>query len=264
MADLLAVAVCSSVAMIIAWFWQQRHRNAGIVDVFWAFGMMLAGPWYAFTGPAPLGLQWVLAMVTSIWFLRLGSHLLRRFRSEKEDGRYQSMRGAMGRSSGIGFFLFFQLQAGFIWVLSLPFWAVAQNTQPKLLFVLGASGFTLLALWGETTADRQLAKFRGNPANRGLTCRDGWWRYSRHPNYFFEWLHWFAYPLLGIGSSYQYALWLAPVVMFCFLYFFTGIPFTERHALQSRGDNFRHYQKTTSAFFPWWPKTDRSPSKYDN
>ena len=261
MSNLLLVAVCSSLAMIIAWIWQQKHRNAGIVDVAWAFGMMLAGPFYAFTGPAPVTLRLVLALLTFAWFLRLGTHILKRFRNEAEDGRYQSMRSAMGEFSGTGFFLFFQLQAGFIWILSLPFWAVAQNTQPEPWLIVSALGFILLALWGETTADRQLANFRKNPANRGLTCRTGWWRYSRHPNYFFEWLHWFAYPILGWGGPYQYALWLSPVVMFCFLYYFTGIPFTEKQALRSRGNDYRQYQKTTSVFFPWWPETDLSPTK---
>ena len=261
MPDLLVVAAAGSAAMTIAWLWQQKHRNAGIVDVVWAFAMMLAGPWYALTGPAPIGLRAALALLTSVWFLRLGMHLSKRFRSEAEDGRYRVLREAMGASSGIGFFLFFQLQAGFVWVLSLPFWAVAQNSQPRPFFIVIALALALLVLWGESGADRQLAEFRKDPANRGLTCRTGWWRYSRHPNYFFEWLHWFAYPILGWGGPYQYALWWSPVVMFCFLYFFTGIPFTERQALRSRGEDYRQYQKSTSVFFPWWPESDLSPPR---
>jgi cyclopropane-fatty-acyl-phospholipid synthase len=113
-----------------------------------------------------------------------------------------------------------------------------------------------LAFLGETFADLQLAKFKRNPENRGKSCRSGWWRYSRHPNYFFEWLHWFAYPLMGWGGPYQQWLWLAPVIMFCFLYFFTGIPFSEQQALRSRGEDYRKYQQTTPAFFPWWPKSE--------
>jgi cyclopropane-fatty-acyl-phospholipid synthase len=126
---------------------------------------------------------------------------------------------------------------------------------PQTPFVVAAMLLAALALYGETTADQQLAEFRNNPEHRGLSCRNGWWRYSRHPNYFFEWLHWFAYPLMGWGGEYQYWLWLAPVLMFCFLYFFTGIPFTEQQALRSRGEDYRLYQKTTSMFFPWWPES---------
>jgi len=246
--------------MLFAWLWQQKYQNAGIVDVVWAFGMMLAGSWYAFNGAAPLTLKLVLGCLSFAWFLRLGLHLLKRVKTENEDGRYQTMRKAFGKHNAIGFLVFFQCQAGFIWFLSLPFWAVAQNTQPQLIMIVGSLVIAILAFWGETSADRQLAAFRNNPANKGLSCREGWWQYSRHPNYFFEWLHWFAYPLLCVGGSYSYVIWLAPMVMFCFLYFFTGIPFNERQALQNRGADYRHYQRITSAFCPWWPKTINNPS----
>lgn len=249
------VAVFSIVAMALAWRWQKQHANAGIVDVVWAFGMMLAGPWYAMTGVAPLFLQLSLGILSFGWFLRLGWHLQQRVFKEAEDGRYHAMRTAMKSRADLGFLLFFLLQAGFIWLLSLPFWAVAQNTQPNPWLVAAALLLAILALYGETVADRQLATFRNNPAHKGLTCRSGCWRYSRHPNYFFEWLHWFAYPLMGWGGEYQLVLWLAPLLMFCFLYFVTGIPFTEQQALRSRGDDYRDYQRTTSMFLPWWPKT---------
>lgn len=256
MIDLTVVALTSAAVMLLAWFWQQKHQNAGIVDVVWAFGMMLAGPWYAAMGPAPLFLKWSLGLLTFAWFLRLGWHLSRRVFGDSEDGRYRAMRLAMKDKASIGFFLFFQLQAGFIVVLSLPFWAVAQNQQPSTILVIAALVWSGLALAGETAADTQLAKFRLDPAHRGLTCREGWWRYSRHPNYFFEWLHWFAYPLMGWGGEYQYWLWFAPLAMFCFLYFFTGIPFAEQQALRSRGEDYRRYQQTTSRFFLWPPKSN--------
>ncbi len=254
MSDLWMVAIASSVIMLMSWIWQIKHSNAGIVDVVWAFSMMLSGSWYAINGVAPLPLKIVLAALTLAWFCRLGLHLLKRFKNESEDGRYQTMRSALGDHSNIGFFVFFQMQAGFVWVLSLPFWAVAQNTQPQQTLFFFALAIAVFAFWGETSADAQLAEFRKNTANNTLTCRNGWWRYSRHPNYFFEWLHWFAYPLLGAGSDYAYALWFAPLLMFCFLYFFTGIPYTERQALKNRGADYRLYQQTTSSFFPWWPK----------
>jgi cyclopropane-fatty-acyl-phospholipid synthase len=256
MSSLTVVAVVSVVAMLLAWVWQQKNHNAGIVDVCWAFGMMCAGPWYAFTGPGPLYLQLSLALLSGAWFLRLGYHLAVRVFNQAEDGRYHAMRTAMAKHASLGFLIFFLLQAGFIWILSLAFFAVAQNNQPQLPLVAAALLLAGLALWGETSADLQLAKFKRDPDNRGKSCRNGWWRYSRHPNYFFEWLHWFAYPLMGWGGPYQHWLWLAPVIMFCFLYFFTGIPFSEQQALRSRGENYRKYQQATPAFFPWWPKAE--------
>lgn len=242
--------------MLLAWCWQQKRENAGIVDVVWTLGMMLAGPWYAVSGSGAANLRLCLSLLVLCWFFRLGLHLAKRVFNEQEDGRYRAMRLAMKQHASMGFLVFFLLQAGFIWLLSLPFWAVAQNIQPKLLAVIIAVAIALFALWGEATSDKQLAAFRQNPTNKGLACRVGWWRYSRHPNYFFEWLHWFAYPLLGWGGEYQDWLWLAPVIMFCFLYFVTGIPFTEQQALRSRGGDYRNYQRTTAMFFPWFPKSD--------
>jgi cyclopropane-fatty-acyl-phospholipid synthase len=250
----LIVIAFSILAMMLAWCWQQKRENAGIVDVVWAFGMMLAGSWYALSGSGAVYLRLCLGLLVFCWFLRLGMYLARRVFNEQEDGRYRAMRLAMKQHASMGFLVFFLLQAGFIWLLSLPFWAVAQNAQPQLLAGIIAAIIALFALWGEATSDKQLNAFRQNPANKGLACRVGWWRYSRHPNYFFEWLHWFAYPLLGWGSEYQIWLLLVPAIMFCFLYFVTGIPFAEQQALRSRGEDYRNYQQTTSMFLPWFTK----------
>ena len=113
----------------------------------------------------------------------------------------------------------------------------------------------LAALTGEIIADRQLDRFRDDPAHRGQTCRAGLWRYSRHPNYFFEWCHWFGYVALAWGSPLAGLAWLGPVLMFVFLRWISGIPFTEQQALRTRGDDYRDYQRRTSAFFPWFPKS---------
>jgi steroid 5-alpha reductase family enzyme len=113
----------------------------------------------------------------------------------------------------------------------------------------------LAALTGEGVADRQLNRFRDDPAHRGQTCRDGLWRYSRHPNYFFEWCHWFGYVALAWGSPLAWLSWLGPMLMYVFLRWISGIPFTEQQALRTRGDDYREYQRRTSAFFPWFPKS---------
>jgi steroid 5-alpha reductase family enzyme len=107
-----------------------------------------------------------------------------------------------------------------------------------------------VSLLGESAADRQLQRWRAEPENRGRTCRSGMWRLSRHPNYFFEWLHWLSYPLLGLGLHQGELLWLAPLGMFLLMRFVTGVPPAEAQALRSRGDDYRAYQRETSAFFP--------------
>ena len=81
----------------------------------------------------------------------------------------------------------------------------------------------------------------------------GLWRYSRHPNYFFEWLHWFAYVCLAVGSPLGWLAWSGPLLMYMFLRWISGIPWTEAQALRTRGDDYRAYQRDTPMLFPWFP-----------
>ena len=94
------------------------------------------------------------------------------------------------------------------------------------------------------------------PHDAGRVLDAGLWRYSRHPNYFFEWLGWLAYPAIAFDPSqlWTWVTWIAPVVMFILLRFATGVPATEKSMLASRGDKFRDYQRRVSAFFPLPPK----------
>ncbi|MEP6881541.1 MAG: DUF1295 domain-containing protein, partial [Dokdonella sp.] len=108
----------------------------------------------------------------------------------------------------------------------------------------------------EWIADNQLAAHRTDPAMKGKTCRRGFWKYSRHPNYFFEWLHWFAYVFLAVGTGLGWvtASLVGPGLMLSTLVWATGIPYTEAQALRSRGDDYRDYQRTTSVLIPWFPR----------
>src|SRR3546814_1516658 len=133
-------------------------------------------------------------------------HLLARVLHEPEYGRYRHLRQHWGGDQR-KFFVFFQGQALFVVLFSVPFVAAASNpTAHFSIWSASAIAIWLLALLCEALADRQLARFRGSPQNRGKTCRAGLWSWSRHPNYFFEWLHWFAYVVLAIGSPWP---WLA-------------------------------------------------------
>src|SRR5262249_44045583 len=103
--------------------------------------------------------------------------------------------------------------------------------------------------------DLQLEKFKKDPANKGQTCQVGLWNYSRHPNYFFEWLIWVSYFLFACGSSHGIYSIICPAIMLYLLFKVTGIPATEAQALKSRGDQYRDYQKRVSVFVPWFPKS---------
>ena len=157
-------------------------------------------------------------------------------------------------------FGFFLLQGALQVVLSLPWLLVVLDTTPAQRFTLGPLAWLGAAIWlvglvGESIADRQLAKFRADPANQGKVCQAGLWNFSRHPNYFFEWLIWVAFFVFALASPWGWLAIVGPASILYLLLRVTGIPMTEEQSLRSRGDAYRRYQKTTSAFLPWFPQT---------
>ncbi len=253
---ILWVFLAASAMMVAGWAWQRRHDNAGIVDVLWAGGMSVSALYYALVLPGAALPRLLVALMGSVWGARLCLHLAQRVFSEEEDGRYANMRKHWNGDQG-KFLWFFFAQAGFVVVFSLPFWIAAHNPVGAwTVWTTLAVATWLIAVGGESLADRQLAAHRRNPANKGRTCRSGLWRYSRHPNYFFEFVHWFAYVFLavGLGAGWVAASLIGPAVMLGFLYRVTGIPYTEAQALRTRGDDYAQYQRTTSAFVPLPPK----------
>lgn len=239
------------------WLWQQKHRDAGIVDVGWAFGLGALAVYYALAGDGDPSRRLLVGLLGGAWGLRLAWHLLvDRVLGKPEDGRYQTLRAGWGRGAPLAFFIFFQAQAALDLLLSVPFLLACRNPAPALSPVEWAGALLwLIALAGETVADRQLAAWRADPAHRGRTCRAGLWRYSRHPNYFCEWLIWCAYALIALPAPHGWLALGAPVLILFFLFRVTGIPTTEAQALKSRGDDYRRYQRETSVFVPWFPRS---------
>ncbi len=251
----LAGGLFMSAVMVALWIVERRTRNASTVDVAWSFGTGALAVWFALAGTGGLlERQLLVAVLMGAWGLRLGMHILARVRVEPEDGRYQRMRAAMGRHDGIGFLAFFIVQAWWAVLFALPAWAAARSSTPLGWADAAGVAVFLTALIGEGAADGQLARFRAEPSNAGKVCRDGLWRYSRHPNYFFEWTHWLAYVLIGIASPVWWVCAGGVVVMYVFLTRITGIPHTETQSLARRGEAYREYQRTTSAFFPLPPR----------
>ena len=251
--QLLIVWTLAAAMMSLGWRWQRTHANAGIVDVLWAAGVGGSAVLLAITGSGTPWTRLLLAVLGGLWGSRLAVHLWRRVRGEAEDGRYRSLR-AHWRGSQWKFFAFFQFQAVLVVLFALPFVAVSRNPVASGLWLPVALAIWLLGMIGESVADAQLARFRNDPANRGRTCRAGLWRCSRHPNYFFEWLHWFAYVGLAIGSPIAWLAWSGPLLMYVFLRWISGVPYTEAQALRSRGEDYRDYQRTTPMLIPWFPK----------
>lgn len=254
--NLLVSLIACILVMVLLWAWQLKSRRADWVDAAWAAMIGLQAIFYAVVGDGSPERRMLGVLLAATWAFRLTWHLARRLAAhDSEDGRYQAMREHFGARQNPWFFGFFMIQALVAWLFALPVWVVANDPSTALDgFVLAALAIWVISLVGESLADRQLAAFKAEPSNRGKVCRVGLWRYSRHPNYFFEWLHWFSYPLAAIGAPNQWLAWLGPVVMLLFLYRVSGIPYTEQQALKSRGAAYREYQRTTSPFIPWPPK----------
>jgi steroid 5-alpha reductase family enzyme len=253
----LAGLISISAVMALLWALQLRSGNAGVVDVGWAFGVGGLAVAAAVLSTGWSGRRLAIAVVMAIWSARLGLYLLRdRVLGRPEDGRYAELRRLWGAAANVRLFWFFQLQAVAALFFAMPALIASANARPQLSPVeLTALLLWLIAFAGELSADRQLEHFKADPASRGRTCRAGLWRYSRHPNYFFEWLMWVAYALFALPSSWGIVAVACPLAMLYLLFRVTGIPATEAQALRSRGEDYRRYQQTTNAFFPWVPRS---------
>jgi steroid 5-alpha reductase family enzyme len=237
--------------MAVLWLRQLRTANATSVDAAWSAGMGFLAVTFALLADGNPQRRLLVGTLAALWAARLAWHLISdRVLGRPEDGRYRAMREQWGHRAPIYFFMFYQGQAIVATLFSVPILAAMQGGALDAWAAAGALVW-LIAVLGETTADRQLSRFRAKPENRGRTCREGWWRTSRHPNYFFEWTHWFSYVLIGHAA---WPTWIGPAVMLLFLFRLTGIPFTEQQAIKSRGDDYRAYQRETSVFFPWFPR----------
>ncbi|MFZ4717661.1 MAG: DUF1295 domain-containing protein, partial [Chthoniobacterales bacterium] len=246
----------SSLLMAVVWVIAVRIRNAGIVDIAWALGFAPLALLYRVFGDGEPARQNLITLMTVLWSLRLGVHLWKRVMGHhpEEDGRYRELRRGVAGHEVFFFFWFFQAQALLLALLSIP--VMLSNFDPRLH--LGFSdwlGFSvwLVAILGESLADRQLAAFKADPSKRGKVCSAGLWKLSRHPNYFFEWLVWVALFLFALPAPWGWTTIFAPALMLFFLLRVTGIPYTEQQSLRSRGEAYRSYQRTTSAFVPWFP-----------
>lgn len=247
--------------MGLLWELARRRGIAGVVDVAWSLGTALLGVLFALFAGGYVVRRALVAALAAIWGLRLAGHLTRRLAREGEDGRYRDLRRRWGGRTWLYLFGFFQLQAFWGLLFSLPILAAASNPVRPLggLDLLGVLTWTV-GVVGESVADAQLDRFRSDPDHRGEVCRVGLWRYSRHPNYFFEWIHWWGYAFLAAGGPYGWVAVLGPVILLVFLFWVTGIPPTEARALRSRGEAYRRYQETTSVFVPLPPRTEEEAS----
>lgn len=234
----------------------RRLDNYGVVDVAWSYSFGLVGAFYAWAGMGWAPRRVAVAVTALAWSLRLGTYLLRRVARHhpKEDQRYEQLRRDWSGQLGAKMFRFFQFQAVSVVVLGAAFVLAAQNPSPGFsrLEIAGLA-LWLVAVLGEAIADAQLAAFK-RTARSGEVCDRGLWRYSRHPNYFFQWLIWVGWCGFALASPFGWIAVIAPATILYLLLRVTGIPATEEQSLRSKGDAYRRYQARTSAFVPLPPR----------
>ncbi|HVA99337.1 MAG TPA: DUF1295 domain-containing protein [Bacteroidia bacterium] len=251
MAGEALIAVCF--VLFLVWLIQIKIKNAGIVDIFWSYNFPIIVLIYYFLGNGFEQRKMLIATMVIIWGARLGTYLLVRIFSHlhTEDGRYKQLRQDWAPNVNFRFLLFFQTQALSNVILSIPFLLICINPDPKIN-LLEYIGFALwlISIIGESVADRQLQLFKKNSDNKNKVCDKGLWNYSRHPNYFFEWMIWVSYFVFALSSPYGWISIICPLSMLFLLFKVTGIPMTEEQAIRSKGDAYKAYQRTTSSFIP--------------
>ena len=254
------VLIFMAAVMAASWLTQKLTHNTGWVDVFWSYGMGLSGAAVALIPvnadtvnalPVSPVRRWIVAVMIGLWALRLGTYVARRVARSPEDVRYRDLRKKWGGSFP-GQAVRFRAHPG----RRRRVFAVAPYLAARpQRYEIGVQDILAILIWvvalgGETLADRQMARFKADPKNHGRICDTGLWAWSRHPNYFFEWVVWFAYPMMAISTD-DPVSWLsliAPAVMFGVLRFGTGVPPLEKSMAASRGKAFDDYKAKTSTF----------------
>jgi len=245
----LGVALC----MTLIWLLGLRIRNAGVVDIFWSLLVAGLGLYFVVFLQAYSLKTWVMIAMTCVWAVRLAGHIfLRNLKESAEDARYSGLKEKWGDRARINMLIFYWQQGAGVLIFALPIFFVARRPE-GVLHIAEMLGVILFgaAVLGEAIADWQLQAFKKDPSNHGKVCRRGLWNYSRHPNYFFEWLVWVSFFVYASGTSWGWLSVICPISMYYFLNYKTGIPLAEKRGLASRGASYAAYQKEVSPFFPW-------------
>ena len=254
--DPLVVALVAALGMMtLVWGWSLRKRDASIIDVFWGLGFVAVG-WIYFAGAEERAIRadLVVGLVT-LWGLRLSLHILWRSRGQGEDYRYREMRQRHPRTFPLwSLVMVFWGQALLLWGISMPLYQSQRRPEPTALTLLDGLGLTLFVLGFvfEAGGDWQLARFKQDPANAGQVMDQGFWRYTRHPNYFGDAVVWWGFFCFSLATPGGWWTLFSPVLMTVLLMRVSGVTLLETR-LQQTKPAYREYAQRTNAFFPWFP-----------
>ncbi len=235
--------------MSLIWLWYRISNNPSVVDVGWALGLTLSGLIYLSQSSLSIRTL-VLATALLMWGIRLGGYLWwTRIRQKQVDKRYIALSRSWTINKPLGFFINFQLQGLFIFIVSISWFFISLNPSKNINPIdIAALILFIFALFLESLADFQLQQFKKR--HPGQVCNQKLWRFSRHPNCFFEWLVWCSFTLFAMSSPYASLSIFSPLALYLIMVFIT-IPITEAESIKSRGQNYIKYQSTTPQFFPF-------------
>ncbi|MFT5509203.1 MAG: steroid 5-alpha reductase family enzyme [Hyphomicrobiaceae bacterium] len=261
LALVLGLWLMLAVLMTLAWWIEQRSGNSGWVDVVWTSAMGLTGivgATAAYSFGDLSNRQLLIVALVLVWAMRLAGHIARRTTTVSDDPRYAKLRLQWGTEACRNMFWLLQAQAALSVPMAVAIVLGAWNPAPlftatdwiaAILFCVGFAGSGL--------ADVQLARFKQSSSSSGRVCNTGLWSWSRHPNYFFEWLIWVAFALFAINLAgdwtWGYVALIGPTCMYWLLRFASGVPPLEEHMLAKYGAAYAGYQQSTSVFFPLPP-----------
>jgi steroid 5-alpha reductase family enzyme len=240
--------------MTLLWLMSLKLKNAGIVDIFWGTGFVMANGIYFFLTPDGCPLRkWLITILVILWGLRLSVHILLRNWGKPEDFRYRKWR----EESGAGWwwqslFKIFMLQGVLLWIISAPLLASQRNAMPDHLTLSDMAGIVLwvIGFFFESMGDLQLARWKSNPANKGRLMNTGVWRYTRHPNYFGDSAQWWGFYLIAVSAGGWWTIF-SPILMTVLLVRVSGAWLLEKSMKTRPG--YKEYIENTSSFIPWFP-----------
>ena len=248
------------IMMIIGWFISLRYQNVTVVDSLWGFGFVLIVWITFFLSEGFAGRKTLIAVLVTVWGMRLSFYLSKRNWGAGEDSRYGEWR----KKSGERFWIVslckvFLLQAIFMWVIALVLQFGQLSPTPDYFVWLDILGvfIWIIGFLFETVGDWQLARFKADPVNKGRVMDRGMWAYSRHPNYFGEFLIWWGFFLITLSTPNSWWTVISPLIITAVLLKMTGIPLTEATSVKTR-PGYNDYIKRTSAFVPWFPRKEAS------
>lgn len=253
------LALCL-VLFLVLWMVGSAIRDVSFIDSVWALGMggLALATWFQAGGAEPRKL--LLLALCGAWSLRLGLHLLWRWRSHGPDRRYVRMMQKAEAERGWSYRyatlrLVFALQAPLMWIVALPVQLGQMSSAPAQVGWLGWTGaaVAVAGILFESIGDAQITRFKRDPGNQGKVLESGLWRYTRHPNYFGDIVTWVG--LWLIAAETPLGLWALPgplLLIFLLTRWSGGVTY-ERRLTKSR-PGYDDYQRRTSPLIPWPPK----------